>query len=326
MKKTILVLLSIIYFFAFGVSLADEQLYSDLSGKWELHSLETDGYTFPPELINASASLFMEINNTVTFNISVDDQVSTMTGSWKVNNNMIEFDFGANEEAIGKTKGYLNKKYLYIEQQSFGELKMRFCKVDPENDDIDYEELNTKPSKQQVEEKQTVTHYIWNTKHYHCCDLEVKNISGSTADFRAQVQFYDKNNELVGVANEETDCIEVGSDGLIHCECDEPFDYASYTVSRYKSSHKAVQSGIDLQKTMKKNKVILVAKNKLSNPVRFLKYQCLFFDSNENAIGYAWGFLVDNDDELKPGYTEMCEETTPKGCKDVKVYITGWND
>ena len=68
---------------------------------------------------------------------------------------------------------------------------------------------------------------------------------------------------------------------------------------------------------------IISAKNIGTKPVEFVEYHVLFLNENGEVIRTAWGYLTDDDSEIKPGATEMREESAYDTFADVRVLALG---
>ena len=159
---------------------------------------------------------------------------------------------------------------------------------------------------------------------YNCYEgLVIQNTSGSTKDYDAKVMFYDKNNQLIGVGNFTADVVGAGQEALILCSNESSFDHIDYTISAKDSRYSEVQSFVDIQTQIADNKAILIAKNNGSVAAKFVEYHCLFINGKGQVVGMDWGYLTDDDSELKPGMTEFREESCYEAFKTVELYFTG---
>ena len=68
---------------------------------------------------------------------------------------------------------------------------------------------------------------------------------------------------------------------------------------------------------------ILIAKNNGSVAAKYVEYNCLFIKGKGQVVGTGWGYLTDDDSELKPGMTEFREESCYETFKKVELYFTG---
>ena len=172
------------------------------------------------------------------------------------------------------------------------------------------------------EDYKLIKDYKWSSyRNYE--GLVIQNTSGSTKDYDAKVMFYDKKNQLIGVGNFSADVVAAGKEALILCSNESAFDHIDYTISAKESRYNEVQSFIDIDIQIADNKAILIAKNNGSVAAQFVQYNCLFIDGKGHVVGTGWGYLTDDDSELKPGMTEFREESCYETFKKVELYFTG---
>lgn len=157
---------------------------------------------------------------------------------------------------------------------------------------------------------------------YYYEGLVIKNTSGSTKDYDAQVMFYDNNNQLIGVGNYSADVVGNGQEALIKCQNESSFDHIEYTITSKDSRYNEVQSFIDIQVQTTNDKAIIIAKNTGNVVAEFVEYQCLFINQGQ-VVGSGWGYVDDSDSELKPGKTEFREESCYEPFETVELYFTG---
>ena len=166
--------------------------------------------------------------------------------------------------------------------------------------------------------------YVWDSygSYYH--DLVIRNTSGEAAVFKAQVMFYDKDDALAGVGNFDSGLVADGFEALLSCRCDTPFDHFVCNITKETPQYqKEGQSIIDVDLTVKDDKVIIVATNTGGEAVSFVEYNCRFLDGAGNVIGSDWGFLTDTDGEIKPGNMEFREASCYKSFSSVDFYYSG---
>ena len=172
-------------------------------------------------------------------------------------------------------------------------------------------------------EYKVVKKYKWDTSYYYYEGIVIKNMSGSTKDYDAQVMFYDEKNNLIGVSNPSVEAVGANQEALIICNNEAPFHHIEYTINARDSRYNEVQSFIDIQVQKADGKAIIIAKNTGNVAANFVEYMCLFLNKNKEVVRYDWGYLTDNDSQIKPGMMEMREVTCSDAFKTVKVYITG---
>lgn len=168
--------------------------------------------------------------------------------------------------------------------------------------------------------------YYYSTRYYNYYIFILKNTSGYNADISANICFYDADNNLVGVANGSKDACENNQVTCWMFENDDlAFDHVTVDITMSEETYykDGGQSCIELTANIVGKKAIVSAKNNGSEAVKFVEYRALFIDSNGEVVGYDWGYFTDDDNELKPGATEMREVSTSKTFTDVKLYALG---
>lgn len=170
-----------------------------------------------------------------------------------------------------------------------------------------------------------VTHeYAWSSFWSNSYAIVVKNISGKSCGFNAQVIFYDKDNNIVGVANPSITICGDGYEVLMIASQDAAYDHVEYTITPADSSwYEDVHNFVEVTATKSGDKAILTAKNNGTKNAEFVEYNCLFLDKDGNVVGSDWGFLTDNDSEIKPGKMEMREASPYVDFDSVVIYYEG---
>ena len=181
---------------------------------------------------------------------------------------------------------------------------------------------NENQSEMASEDYKLIKDYKWSS-YYNYEGLVIQNTSGSTKDYDAKVMFYDKNNQLIGVGNFTADIVGAGQKALILCSNESSFDHIDYTISAKDSRYNEVQSFVDIQTQIADNKAILIAKNNGSVAAQFVEYNCLFINGKGQVVGRGWGYLTDDNSEIKPGMTEFREESCYEPFSKVELYFTG---
>lgn len=183
------------------------------------------------------------------------------------------------------------------------------------------EKVETKPT--HTVEYKVLNEYKWNTSYYYYVGIEIKNLSGATKNYDAQVMFYDEKNNLIGISNPSADVVGNRQEALIVCNNEAPFHHVEYTINVRDTRYNEVQSFIDVQVQKADGKAIIIAKNTGNTAASFVEYQCIFLNKKKEVVGYNWGYIHDNDCQLKPGMREMREASCYEPFKTVKVFYTG---
>lgn len=172
---------------------------------------------------------------------------------------------------------------------------------------------------------QMIKEYQYKTSWYNYYCFVLKNVSGYNAEISCNVVFYDANHNIVGVSNASERACENGYETFWVFSNDIEFEYATVDITMTEETwyKDGGQSCVELSASIVGNKAIITAKNNGKEAVDFLEYHVLFMDENGNLLSTGWGYLTDDDNELKPGKMEMREESYFEGFSDVKVYALG---
>lgn len=171
-----------------------------------------------------------------------------------------------------------------------------------------------------------VKEYYYNTSLDYYYIFILRNTSGYTAEIRANIIFYDAEDNIVGVGNGSENACESGYETYWSFSNDDiPFDHVSVEITMAPEEYYADggQSNIESSVSIVSNKAIITAKNTGNVPVKFLKYNLLYLDEAGQIVSTKWGYLTDDDSELKPGATEMRDDACYDDFSDAKVYLLG---
>ncbi len=156
----------------------------------------------------------------------------------------------------------------------------------------------------------------------HSAFVIVQNNSKYTIELDAKIKFYDKAGELIGYSSASERAIGPNDEVCFRFSNDDDFDHYEITWSASEERYySAVCSNISIEVMKTKNKAIIEATNNGDIAADFVEYYVLFMNGDE-VVGYGWGYLMDKESQIKPGKTEMREETCYSSFNSVKVYIT----
>lgn len=162
--------------------------------------------------------------------------------------------------------------------------------------------------------------------NYNYYAFTLKNTSGYTAEIGVSAKFYDADDNLVGVADKTQNACE---DGYVtywaFSNDDIDFDHVELKIRMSKDKYyEGAQSALQIETSVVGDKVIISATNTGDKPVRFAEYNALFLDENGEIVYTNWGYIGDDDTEIKPGATEM-EEANAWGADfaEAQVYVLG---
>ena len=169
-----------------------------------------------------------------------------------------------------------------------------------------------------------ITHeYVWSTSWFNNYALVIKNTTGETCGYTGRFIFYDADNHITGVSNPDIAVLGNGYEALFINSQDRVFDHVSYCIQPKWTSLEDVHDFVEITASISGNKAILAAKNNGMKTAKYIEFRCLFLDKDGNAAGSDWGYLIDDDSELKPGKTELREATCYDAFDSVIVYFEG---
>lgn len=167
-----------------------------------------------------------------------------------------------------------------------------------------------------------VTTYKYDLARYHYLSLIVTNDSGRDVDLYVTVKYYGANGDLVGVSKDSTYAVADGTQVLFEVSNDISFETFDYEITSSENTvFAAVNDDLVLEKSVVGNKVIIGVTNTGSIPAEFVKYNVLFLKNGE-VVNSGWGYVDDNDNEIKPGKTQYAENKSRLDFDDVLVFLS----
>ncbi|MCR5252015.1 MAG: hypothetical protein K6E50_15580 [Lachnospiraceae bacterium] len=156
--------------------------------------------------------------------------------------------------------------------------------------------------------------------------LVFTNNSEKTAGVRANMTAFGADGSVLGSADGSIEAIGPGEESIANFYFGSAtrIDHVKYTVTYDDSPF--YESGLtDLEFSTKVNgrNVIVTVENKGTEASRFLEVYALFFDKAGNLVSQDWGYIVDDDSELKPGARLSKQMESYCGFDTVEVYFNG---
>lgn len=153
----------------------------------------------------------------------------------------------------------------------------------------------------------------------------LKNTGEDNVRITVDVLFYDAEDHIIGTQSASEDACESGYETFWSFSNEKNYDHVSIDVkTEPETEYKAGgQSSINLSYEIVGNKVILTAVNTGKKAVQYVEYHVLFLNDSDEVVSTSWRFLTDDDNEIKPGATEIREETSPVPFTKVLVYAHG---
>ena len=170
---------------------------------------------------------------------------------------------------------------------------------------------------------EVIHEYKWNTGWYHYFAIVIKNTSGSACAYDAQFIFYDADNKTIGVANPRVDVCDDGFEVVFVASSNVEFDHADYNIAPKEAMYNDIHSFVNVTAQKVGDKAIITAVNTGTVDADFVEYYCLFLNDQQQVVGSASGYPLDNEYELKSGRNEMREETCSEEFTSILVYYEG---
>lgn len=168
-----------------------------------------------------------------------------------------------------------------------------------------------------------VIEYQWSNDWYCYVALVVKNHSEFDLAPSIKMVFYDEDNNMIGVSNQDDKAFESGYEMAFVFINEDEFTSYKYEISvQEETRYDCVLSDLSVETNITDEKAILSVTNNGDRAAQFVEYNILYFNGNE-VVGSGRGYCVDDDNELKPGKTEYAEDNCYETFDSIKVYFSG---
>ena len=175
------------------------------------------------------------------------------------------------------------------------------------------------------ESVEVVKEYNWKDDYKSYVAIVIKNVSNKVLSPRIQISFKKSNGTIVGADNKSEDAFGIGNEMLFIFSNDEDFEIYEYRIS-YPEETYYDECVSKLQTTVSTTdkKAIIQVTNNGDKPAKFVNYTVLF-KNGDKVVSYERGYCTDDDNEIKPGMTEIKEASVgyKKSFDSVEVYFTG---
>ncbi len=153
--------------------------------------------------------------------------------------------------------------------------------------------------------------------------LILTNNSGVDCDISLSVDLYDDSGKIVGTDSKSVVAFANGTSIAININNDDKFSKYEYTLTAKELSYyHCVDQNLSCEITTATEKAIISVKNNGEENAQFVEYYALFYKGN-SICDYDWGFIDDDDSEIKVGATQKKEANCYSDFDSVKVYIHG---
>lgn len=192
---------------------------------------------------------------------------------------------------------------------------------EPEDDE---KNMNTPdPEKEISLSELEIKEYHYYTDYGSYGFLVIKNNSDSNISLSANVTFYGEGDALVGASSDSEDAVESGYSAILSFRCDESFSRMDYEVEpKAETDYACVLSDLSYEAGETENKVILAVTNNGEDPAEYVQATVLFFNGEE-AVGFDYAYIDDDDGELKPGKTISKETYCYEAFDSYQVFFSG---
>lgn len=178
---------------------------------------------------------------------------------------------------------------------------------------------------QNADEFPVVAYRYNSSKYYYLC-LAITNNTTRTVKIDVSVQFFDADGGLVGVDDAHEYAFCPGTEMLIVTYNDLPFDSYNLDINTSNDTYYSpVVSDLVVETTLVGNKAIIAVTNNGSISAEFVEYDILFLDGDD-VVTRTMGYIIDGDNEIKPGKTQYAEENCSYEFDDVLVFLKGFGE
>lgn len=166
--------------------------------------------------------------------------------------------------------------------------------------------------------------YTYSTDYSNVLTLVLKNNSDAHCKLNVSVDFYDKDNNIVDTQDDYIDVFSAGTENALCFMTDDKFTTYKYEikVSEPEDYYFSVNDKLSCKVNTATEKAIISATNNGDKPAQFVEYYALFFKNNK-LVYTNWGYVGDDDSEIKPGRTEKEIASCYEDFDSVKVYLDG---
>lgn len=159
--------------------------------------------------------------------------------------------------------------------------------------------------------------------------LVITNNSDTDVSVSGNATAKDASGNSIGAGDMSIDILGAGetSIGYFYFDSVSGIDKVEYTLDyNEKPYYKPVVNNLHIEQTLNSENVTVSVTNNAEYPVLFVEAYALFFDSNDNIVGYNSTYVTDSDSEIKPSKTISAQLDCYNGYDHVEVYFTGRAD
>lgn len=177
---------------------------------------------------------------------------------------------------------------------------------------------------QKIADSIEVKGYSYSNEYTNELVLVLKNKSDTHCKLNISVDFYDENDNIVDTHDDYIDVFSAGTENALNFMVGDKFSTYKYEfkVTEPEDYYFSVNDKLSCEVNTATDKAIISATNNGDKAAEFVQYYALFF-KNDELVYVNWGYLGDDDSEIKPGSTEKETASCYEDFDSVKVYLNG---
>ncbi len=166
--------------------------------------------------------------------------------------------------------------------------------------------------------------YSYSTDYSNVLTLVLKNNSDTHCQLNISVDFYDEDDNIVDTQDGRIDVFSADTENALYFSSNDKFTTYKYEirVSEPEEYYFSVNDKLSCAVNTATDKAIISATNNGDETAKYVEYFALFF-KNDKLVYTNWGYVGDDDSEIKPGRTEKDTATCYEDFDSVKVYLNG---
>ena len=171
-----------------------------------------------------------------------------------------------------------------------------------------------------------VQSYLYEDSYSSICFLVVTNNSQSVVSIVGDGTAMDAEGSKIGVAKAYFDVLGPGETTMkyLYFSDVKGVDSVEYNLEyELCDDYRPVLNDLSVEKFVNEENVVVRVTNEGDSCAEFLEAHALFFDAQDNVVGHASTYLLDSDDELKPGKNLSAVMNAYDPFDHAEVYFSG---
>lgn len=189
------------------------------------------------------------------------------------------------------------------------------------NEESNEASVDYKFDSNKVLENIKVTPYSYKSMFSYNFVVLLKNNSEMDCELNFSVDFLDENGNIVGTESDSVDAFASGTEVALTFYCDDEFSSYEYTMEVSQLEYyKCVTQNLSCEVNIATDKSIISVTNNGDIDADFVEYTALYF-YNDTLVDTDWGYIVDDDSQIKSHKTQKEESTCYEDFDTVRVYL-----